>query len=221
MGLDVRFANHFADRICDKTVLETCTGGGSTTIALARMAKHVYSVEIDGNRMLVAVRNANIAGIVKKITFINSDVFDVRIEGLAETIDAAFIDHDWADSSENRRFTASTRRPLSDMILSHVVRFTKKMILIQPPYIDESAFRGIMNSMGFILEIWLRRSATRNSESKRTKECRLKMDWRQRDVHSNRTAGKREEQKRRHSHRDRTATTQGSPEAGPRKARFL
>jgi 16S rRNA G966 N2-methylase RsmD len=141
MGLDVRFANHFADRIWDKTVLETCTGGGSTTIALARMAKHVYSGEIDGNRMLVAVRNANIAGIVKKIIFINSDVFDVRIEGLPETIDAAFIDPDWADSSENRRFTASTTRPPSDKILSHVARFTKNMILIQPPYIDESAFR--------------------------------------------------------------------------------
>ncbi len=51
MGIDIRFADHLAFRMKDRIVLETCTGGGFTTIALANYANHVYTVEIDSQRI--------------------------------------------------------------------------------------------------------------------------------------------------------------------------
>ena len=62
MGIDVRFANHIADRFTGMVVLETCTGGGFTTIALARKAAHVFTVEIDPARPKEAERNAGYCG---------------------------------------------------------------------------------------------------------------------------------------------------------------
>ena len=47
IGIDVRFTNHLASRFKNKIVLETCSGGGFTSISLAKYAKHVYTVEID------------------------------------------------------------------------------------------------------------------------------------------------------------------------------
>jgi hypothetical protein len=47
MGIDFRLASHIAGRFANVTVLETCTGGGFTTTALARVARHVVAVEIN------------------------------------------------------------------------------------------------------------------------------------------------------------------------------
>ena len=58
MGIDIRFADHLAIRMKDRVVLETCTGGGFSTIAMAKYANHVYTVEIDGLRIKDAKRNA-------------------------------------------------------------------------------------------------------------------------------------------------------------------
>ena len=51
MGIDIRFTDHLAYRMKDLIVLETCTGGGFSTISLAKYAKHVYTVEIDRKRI--------------------------------------------------------------------------------------------------------------------------------------------------------------------------
>ncbi|MEN6460926.1 MAG: hypothetical protein ABFC94_06095 [Syntrophomonas sp.] len=42
MGIDLRFTDHLASRMKDCVVLETCTGGGFSTISLAKYTKHVY-----------------------------------------------------------------------------------------------------------------------------------------------------------------------------------
>lgn len=47
MGIDQRFTAHMAERFRGRRVLETCTGAGFTTIALARVASQVITVEID------------------------------------------------------------------------------------------------------------------------------------------------------------------------------
>jgi 16S rRNA G966 N2-methylase RsmD len=145
MGLDVRFANHLADRFQGRTVLETCTGGGFTTIALARKAKHVVSVEIDLNRQAEAEHNAFVAGVAERITFIWSDIFNVRIRSLSEQIDAALIDPDWADTNSNHeyRFINSTTRPASDKIFKYISEYTTNITLVQPPLVAECEFDNL------------------------------------------------------------------------------
>jgi 16S rRNA G966 N2-methylase RsmD len=144
MGIDVRFANHIADRFKGKVVLETCTGGGFTTIALARKAAHVFSVEIDPERLKEAERNAAIAEVGKNITFIRSDIFDVKIDSLA--INAALIDPDWADAGSNHayRFLDSTTQPPSDWILEYLGDYTENITLVQPPFVNEREFMQLL-----------------------------------------------------------------------------
>jgi len=146
MGLDVHLANHIADRFTGRVVLETCTGGGFTTIALARKAEHVFSVEIDPERQKEARRNAAIAEVGDNITFIRSDIFDLKIDLLAKRIDAALIDPDWSDTGSNHvyRFLDSTTRPPSDWILEYLGDYTENITLVQPPFVDEREFDHLL-----------------------------------------------------------------------------
>jgi protein-L-isoaspartate O-methyltransferase len=61
MGIDHRLASHIAERFDNVTVLETCTGAGFTTIALARVAKHVLTVEINPAHQDQARHNVTLA----------------------------------------------------------------------------------------------------------------------------------------------------------------
>jgi 16S rRNA G966 N2-methylase RsmD len=146
MGIDARFADHIADRFKGKVVLETCTGGGFTTIALARKAAHVFTVEIDAARHLEAKRNAAIAGVTATITFIRSDIFDVDILSLGRKIDAALVDPDWDDAGSDHvyRFLDSTTRPPSDWLLDYLADYTENITLVQPPFIDEREFDRLL-----------------------------------------------------------------------------
>ena len=146
MGIDVRFANHIADRFNGRVVLETCGGGGFTTIALARKAAHVFSVEIDAERLKEAEKNAAIAEVEERITFIRSDIFDVRIDSLARKIDSALIDPDWADTGNGYeyRFLDSPTRPPSDWILEYLGDYTENITLVQPPFVDEREFGHLL-----------------------------------------------------------------------------
>lgn len=129
MGIDIRFADHLAFRMKDRIVLETCTGGGFTTIALANYANHVYTVEIDSLRIKDAERNAEIAGVENKITFINNDILSKEIDKAIPDIDAAFLDPDWAVSGPDHeyRFRNSNTRPPSDLLLNLIFLKTENV----------------------------------------------------------------------------------------------
>jgi SAM-dependent methyltransferase len=146
MGLDVRFATHIAERFKGRVVLETCTGGGFTTIALARTAAHVFSVEIDLERQLEAKRNAAIAGVAEAVTFIRSDIFDLDIAALDRKVTAALVDPDWADAGTDHvyRFIDSTTQPPSDWILDYLADYTENITLVQPPLVDEKEFDHLL-----------------------------------------------------------------------------
>jgi len=145
MGIDIRFTDHLASRLKNRVVLETCTGGGFSTISLANYARHVYTVEIDSLRINDAKRNAQIAGVENKITFINNDVLSKEVSELLPEIDAAFLDPDWAVSGIDHeyRFRNSNTRPPSDTLLDAIFSITRNVTLIQPPFIDPKEFEHL------------------------------------------------------------------------------
>lgn len=145
MGIDIRFADHLALRMRNRIVLETCTGGGFTTIALAKYAKHVYTVEIDSLRITDAKRNAGIAGVDQKISFINNDILSKEVDKSIPEIDAAFLDPDWAVSGPDHKyhFRNSNTRPPSDLLLDLIFLKTRNVTLIQPPFIDPEEFKHL------------------------------------------------------------------------------
>jgi trimethylguanosine synthase len=146
MGLDVRFSNHIADRFAGSVVLEACAGGGFTSISLARRATHVFSIEIDPEIQKDAKRNAVIAGVAEKITFIRSDIFDVDIDLLPRRINAAFIDPDCTATGNEQisKFQDSATRPPSDWILEYLIDYTENITLVQPRTIDTGEFNALL-----------------------------------------------------------------------------
>lgn len=146
MGIDLRFADHLAQRFKDNIVLETCSGAGFTTISLAKYARYVYSVDIDEFRLEIARKNSQIAGLENKISFLNVDVNDKKTLDIIPCVDSAFIDPEWAISVDNHvfRFLNSNTIPPSDELLELINTKTPNITLVQPPKIDKKEFENLL-----------------------------------------------------------------------------
>ena len=142
MGIDQRFTSHFADRFKGRTVLEACTGAGFTTISLARSAKHVFTIEIDTSHQEQAIRNVKKAGLLHHVSFIHGSVLDQRILEKLPSIDAAFIDPDWAVTGHDHayRFINSNTQPPADIVLKKISGITENIAIVLPPLIDTKEF---------------------------------------------------------------------------------
>ncbi|MBU8921547.1 MAG: RsmD family RNA methyltransferase [Bacteroidales bacterium] len=140
MGIDYRFAEKIAVRFRGKTVLETCTGGGFSTIALAREAKRVVTIDIDPYHQRAATGNIEMAGLTGKVTFIQGSALDETILSPDLGIDAAFLDPDWAVTGKDHvyRFKDSNTRPPADRLLEKVLEITPNIVMILPPYVDRA-----------------------------------------------------------------------------------
>lgn len=145
MGINIKLTDHLAKRFTNKVVLETCTGGGFSTISLAKYSKHVYTFEIDKSRLEDAKENCKRLEIDHKVTFFNTSVFDVFSMDIIREINTAFIDPDWNNLNENYifRFHKSMTIPPSDEIFNKVMSITKNISLIQPPFIEKKEFESI------------------------------------------------------------------------------
>jgi 16S rRNA G966 N2-methylase RsmD len=142
MGIDIRFTSHFAERFKKLNVLETCTGAGFTTISLARVANQVITVEIDKMHQAQAIQNIEKAGLLNKVRFIHGNIIDSNILDRLPTVDAVFIDPDWADSGLNHvyKFINSNTQPPSDMILNIMLKITNNIAIVLPPDINSVEF---------------------------------------------------------------------------------
>jgi SAM-dependent methyltransferase len=138
MGIDQRLTARVADRFWNRLVLETCTGGGFTTIALARTAAHVITVEIDPAHEAQARQNLATAGLRDRVTFVLADIMDDRIWDGLPHVDAAFLDPDWAVTGPElvHRFVRSSTRPPADALLERTFRATRNVALVLPPQLD-------------------------------------------------------------------------------------
>ena len=145
MGIDQRFTKHFAERFIDLNVLETCTGAGFTTLSLARTAKHVFTVEIDEANQKKAIINIEKAGLSSNVTFIFGSILEPEILKELPTIDAAFIDPDWAVTGPEHeyRFQRSNTQPPADMVLRDMLKITNNVAIVLPPFIETEEFEGL------------------------------------------------------------------------------
>ncbi len=145
MGIDPRFTAHIAERFRGRTALETCSGAGFTTIALARAAAHVITVEIEAVHQAQAQHNIARAGLLDRVTFVLGDVLDERIWDGLPPVDAAFLDPDWAITGPRHvhRFLGSTTRPPADALLERVLRATPNAALVLPPQLDPREFAAL------------------------------------------------------------------------------
>lgn len=138
MGIDQRFTAKIAERFRNRRVLETCTGGGFTTVALARTAAHVITVEIDPAHHAQARQNVATAGLLDRVTFVLADVMEEKTWDRLPSVDAAFLDPDWAVTGPDHihRFRQSSTRPPADALLERVFRATRNAALVLPPNLD-------------------------------------------------------------------------------------
>jgi SAM-dependent methyltransferase len=145
LGIDQRFTKHMAERFANRRVLETCTGAGFTTIALARVAAHVVTVEIDPNHQAQARQNLERAGLLDQVTFVAGDALTVCAQGTSLPIDAAFLDPDWAVHGPDHiyRFLRSNMRPPADQLLEAVFGLTNDIALVLPPLVDVGELIGL------------------------------------------------------------------------------
>jgi SAM-dependent methyltransferase len=145
MGIDQRFTSHFAERFRGLNVLETCTGAGFTTISLAKTAKHVFTVEIDQSHQGQAISNVKKTGLLNQVSFILGSILDHTLLNNLPSVDAAFIDPDWAVTGPDHvyRFIHSNTKPPADSLLNKVFAITDNIAIVLPPFVDVNEFDGL------------------------------------------------------------------------------
>jgi 16S rRNA G966 N2-methylase RsmD len=102
---------------------------------LARAAKHIYTVDIAETHLEQARYNVQKAGLLNRVTFISGDIMDSKLRLNLPTVDAIFIDPDWADDAldHDYRFINSETRPPADKILKAVLEMIENVAIILPP----------------------------------------------------------------------------------------
>jgi hypothetical protein len=142
MGIDQRFTAHFAERFQGRNVLETCTGAGFTTISLARTAQHVFTVEIDRSIQQQAIKNVEKAGLSTHVSFIQGSILDQSLLDTLLSVDAAFIDPDWAPKGPAHvyRFVHSHTQPPADTVLGKIFEITENVAIVLPPLLEVREF---------------------------------------------------------------------------------
>lgn len=145
LGIDTRLTRPIAVRYQGLRVIESCTGGGFTTIALARVATHVTTVEIDPSHQKQARANVQRAGLSHKVDFVLADAMSARVLDLMAAADAAFLDPDWAVSGPDHvfHFRNSNMQPPADLLLEAALGRTRNIALILPPSLALEELQGL------------------------------------------------------------------------------
>jgi hypothetical protein len=145
MGIDQRFTEHMAGRFRGHRVLETCTGGGFTTIALARVADRIITVEVNPHHQAQARKNLRKARLSDSVTFVLGDILDQSLLAGLPPINAAFLDPDWAITGPQHvyRFVHSNTRPPADTLLETIFKLTQNVALVLPPLLDTDELAGL------------------------------------------------------------------------------
>jgi hypothetical protein len=98
----------------------------------------VTTVEIDPDHQAQARRNLTIAGLQHQVSFVLGDVMHEDTWNRLPSVDAAFLDPDWAVTGPDHvhHFVRSSMRPPADALLERVFRVTRNVALVLPPSLD-------------------------------------------------------------------------------------
>jgi SAM-dependent methyltransferase len=145
MGIDHRFTPHLAERFRGRIVLEVGTGAGFMTIALAKTAAQVITVDIDPEHQAQARKNIEKAGLSDSVTFVCGDITDQSLLAKLPSFDAAFLDPAWAVTGPDHvyRFVNSNTQPPADTLLKTFLDLTENIALMLPPLLDKQEFAGL------------------------------------------------------------------------------
>ena len=145
LGIDARITERIAERFHDRTVFESCTGAGFTTIALARKAKRVVTAELQVEHQEQARKNLAKAHVLDRVQLILGDCLSDVVLNQVGGINAAFLDPDWALGGAGHvcRFRSSNMQPPADLLLAKMLNLTAEVALILPPFIDLNELEGL------------------------------------------------------------------------------
>lgn len=147
MGIRRLLGDHIARRFKGyKIVLDSCCGAGFMSIALAKYVNQVIAVEINPKNLEQAQHNARIADVFDRIKFISGDILNKSILDEIPSIDAAFLDPDWAMAGKVK--TAHTSKlsntqPSADKLFTEINKLTQNIALRLPREIDLSELKGL------------------------------------------------------------------------------
>ncbi|MGD9212690.1 MAG: hypothetical protein PVI90_18040, partial [Desulfobacteraceae bacterium] len=79
------------------------------------------------------------------VTFIFGNILEPKILKELPTVDAAFIDPDWAVTGPDHeyRFQPSNTQPPADLVLRNILKITNNVAIVLPPFIKAEEFEGL------------------------------------------------------------------------------
>lgn len=145
LGIDARITERIAERFHNRIVFESCTGAGFTTIALAKAAKRVVTVELQIEHQEQARKNLAKAHVLDRVELILGDCLSNVVLNQVGDINAAFLDPDWALGGPRHvcRFRSSNMQPPADSLLEAILKLTADVALILPPFINLNELEGL------------------------------------------------------------------------------
>lgn len=129
-----------AQKMTCKIVVDGFCGVGANAIAFARRGAMVYAIEKDVKRLEMALHNARIYGVERKIEFIHGDFFREAPKVKAEGV---FLDLEWGGPAYKKlkNFRLSDFTPDGGKVLKVAFKYFKKIALKIPDNFDSSELK--------------------------------------------------------------------------------
>lgn len=130
-------AAYRAERLKCKVIADLGCGIGFQALAFAKECGKVYAVEIDGQKLASAKKNAEILGL-KNIEFVHGDILDEKVIGRLKDAEIVFCDPERLPEESKR--SVVTIKPSIPELLKKYSAVTENIAIEFPPQITEIPF---------------------------------------------------------------------------------
>jgi trimethylguanosine synthase len=134
-------AMHIASRLSGSTVLDAFCGVGGSAIAFARVGKTVITSDTSQTRLEMALRNAKIYGVEKRISFARRDTIEI-LRDRTTHFDAIYMDPAWGGPEyyKSEHFKLSMFSPDGDELLDSAFARECPLAFTVPKNFDVNEF---------------------------------------------------------------------------------